>query len=62
MKFKNAVVGYEYEATVKGQCASRNGASTVASYSWQNYELSMDAKKYYKLRLLQGSETNVGQY
>lgn len=45
MKFKNAVVGYEYEATVKGQCASRNGASTVASYSWQNYELSMDAKK-----------------
>lgn len=45
MKFKNAVVGYEYDATAKGQCTRRNGASTDACYSWQNYEPSMDAKK-----------------
>lgn len=45
MQFKNAIVGYEYEATTKGKCTRRNGASTGACYSCPSYEPSMDAKK-----------------
>lgn len=45
MKFKNSIMGYEYEAVAKGKCTRRNGAVTSSCYSCQNYEPSMDAKR-----------------
>lgn len=45
MKFYNSVVGYEYDNSVKGKCAKRNGAMTSAGYTCNNYAPSVDAGK-----------------
>lgn len=45
MIFVNSIVGYKYDANVKGKCTKRNGASTSACYTCPNYDPSMDAKK-----------------
>jgi len=45
MVFVNSIIGYKYEASVKGPCARKNGASTFSCYSCPNYAPSPAAEK-----------------
>lgn len=43
--FKNSIVGYEYDGNVRGKCAKKNGAATMACYSCRNYAPSPEAER-----------------
>ena len=44
IRFKNSIVGYEYDGIARGKCTKKNGAATQACYSCSNYAPSPDAE------------------
>ncbi len=45
MAFVNSIVGFKYEASVKGPCTRKNGATTFSCHSCSNYAPSPAAEK-----------------
>ena len=44
-QFINSIVGYKYNASIKGKCTKRNGAASPACYSCPSYAPSQDAER-----------------